>query len=106
LFGSRAGNVLTKITIGLAIVFLVVALLIGLTYTGTATRGTGSIVDRLPAERPAQGQPGQPGMPLPGGEGASVLPLAPSPTPSGPAPSVPAPIQLPAPTPAPSGGTP
>jgi preprotein translocase subunit SecG len=48
LFGSRAGNVLTKITVGLAVVFLINTLLIGYLMAGAA--GTGSVTDRLPAQ--------------------------------------------------------
>jgi preprotein translocase subunit SecG len=103
LFGSRAGNVLTKITIGLAVVFLVNTLVIGLMSTGGAPR---SLVDKLPAQKamPVQPQPaGTPGdsgagSAMPGGvpAPAPVLPSAPS------APATPAPVT---PAPAPAGGT-
>jgi preprotein translocase subunit SecG len=99
LFGSRAGNVLTKITIGLAALFLVNTVLIGLTYRGGAT--TGSVTDALPADRPAAAQPVTPGpaqVPLTGGDAGGGAPIAPVPVAPGPA--------TPAPAPAPSGGTP
>ena len=48
LFGSRAGNVLTKITIGLAVVFLVNTLLIGMVLRRGVS--SGSVTDGLPAE--------------------------------------------------------
>lgn len=51
LFGSRAGNVLTKITIGLAVVFLVDTLVLGYMASGSVT--SGSVTDRLPASAPA-----------------------------------------------------
>jgi preprotein translocase subunit SecG len=56
LFGSRAGNVLTKITIGLAIVFLVDTLILG--YIASGSIATGSVTDQLPVERSAPAQPG------------------------------------------------
>jgi preprotein translocase subunit SecG len=46
LFGSRAGNVLTKITIGLGIVFMVNTLLIGYVFSGATS--SGSVTDDLP----------------------------------------------------------
>ena len=63
LFGSRAGNVLTKITIGLAVVFLAHTLLFGYISSGKAS--SGSVTDREPASIPAQTAPagGLPGMP-------------------------------------------
>jgi len=56
LFGSRAGNVLTKITIGLAVVFLMDTLILGYMASGKIT--SGSVTDQLPAERSAPAQPG------------------------------------------------
>jgi len=55
LFGSRAGNVLTKITIGLAVVFLSDTLLIG--YMSAGTVRSGSVTDQLPADRSAPAAP-------------------------------------------------
>ena len=93
LFGSRAGNVLTKITIGLAVIFLVDTLMLG--YMASGTMSSGSVVDRLPSSAPArQGAApisGLPAMPAP--EAAPVanetaVPAAPAP--------VTAPVQAPA----------
>jgi len=67
LFGSRAGNVLTKITIGLAVIFLVDTLILGYIAAGKIT--SGSVTDQLPMEHsaPAQSGPmgGLPAMPAP-----------------------------------------
>jgi len=96
LFGSRAGNVLTKITIGLAVVFLADTLLLG--YLSSGTVSTGSITDRLPTSTPIQRNSGSvPGLPasmptpaaIPVPSDAAVeIPVAPAPTPA-PAPSTP-----------------
>jgi len=53
LFGSRAGNVLTRITIILTMVFLVTTLFLGMISTRTRER---SVVDRLP-NKPINTQP-------------------------------------------------
>jgi protein translocase SecG subunit len=104
LFGSRAGNILTRITIGLAVVFLVNTALIAMLHARGASR---SFEDRLPAgapaNAPARPEPGPltiPAQPAPeaapAGEGAAVLPAVPV---------VPAPQDgAPAPTPAPAPG--
>ncbi len=49
LFGSRTGNVLTKITVTLAGIFLLNTLAIG--YIAAGRVGTGSVVDRIPIQR-------------------------------------------------------
>ena len=71
LFGSRAGNVLTKITIGLAVIFLADTLILG--YIASGRVASGSVTDREPAAVPAQTAPigdmpaGLPGtIPVPG----------------------------------------
>ena len=103
LFGSRAGNVLTKITIGLAVVFLVNTLLIGLLVSGTGG-GVRSVTDGLPSAPAAPMQPAAPG-------GQPASPMMPSAGTPGTAPQsapmaapvtvpVPAPAPAPAPTPA------
>jgi preprotein translocase subunit SecG len=51
LFGSRAGNVLTKITIGLGIVFLLNTLWLSYMMSGVSSRG--SITDSLPNQTAA-----------------------------------------------------
>jgi preprotein translocase subunit SecG len=81
LFGSRAGNVLTKITIGLAVVFMVNTLLIGMVLRNSVT--SGSVTDRLPPEQMAPPQP----------EGTAPIQES-APTE---APAVPAPAETPAP---------
>ena len=108
LFGSRAGNVLTKITVGLAVVFLVNTIIIGLTYThgggGGAAVGS-SIVDQLPPDRTMPQQPAPAGAEEPSVP-ASAVPGAPAPanvTVPVPAPAAPATVPQPAPAPAPSG---
>ena len=104
LFGARAGNVLTKITIGLAVVFLVNTLLIGLTTAGTGG-GPRSVVDSLPAAPAAPMQPSAPMAPMAGGE-PSAPATAPQSAPLTAPVSVPAPapvtIPVPAPAPAPA----
>lgn len=50
LFGSRTGNVLTKITIVLALVFLLNSLLLGV--VGSTQRGRSVVLDETPAEQP------------------------------------------------------
>lgn len=60
LFGSRAGNILTKITITLSIIFLANTTLLGIMYT---SGGETSLVERAPVPAP-QAAPG----PVQGGE--------------------------------------
>jgi preprotein translocase subunit SecG len=91
LFGSRAGNVLTKITIGLAVVFLVNTLLIGIVLRSGTT--SGSVTDRLPSEQAAP-------APTAGPEQGTALPEGGVPVPeSAPvaAPAAPAATETPAP---------
>ena len=90
LFGSRAGNVLTKITIGLAIVFMLNTVLLAV-VSSHARRG--SLIDQAaegpaPMPAPAAG-PAMPGTPPP----AAVPDGAPS-TPAGEAtrPTIPPPV--------------
>ena len=58
LFGAQTGNVLTKITIGLAVTFLVCTTLLAFTFSAAVEDE--SLVDRLPDEpvRPAPAEPG------------------------------------------------
>jgi len=66
LFGARAGNVLTKATVGIGIVFLVNTLILGMLFAGSASE---SLVDKelsaqpIPMEQPAVPQQGIPAMP-------------------------------------------
>jgi len=91
LFGSRAGNVLTKITIGLASTFLMLTLWIGYLLAGAAR--SVSVTDRLPAgaapmQRTAPAQPPIRSQPV--GAATPVQPEA-SPAPATvPVPAVPA----------------
>jgi preprotein translocase subunit SecG len=51
LFGSRAGNVLTRMTITLAVVFMVTTILLGILFARGSTGG-GSVMDRADREVP------------------------------------------------------
>ena len=64
LFGSRAGNVLTKITVTLAIIFLADTLAIG--YMASGRMASGSVIDRLPVGKsvPTRTVPVQESAPL------------------------------------------
>ncbi len=80
LFGSRAGNVLTKITIGLAVVFLVDTLILG--YMASGKVSSGSVTDVLPATSlPVQAAPSGALPALPAG--GDIPPIAPQ-TPAAP----------------------
>jgi len=73
LFGSRAGNVLTKITVTLAGIFLLNTLAIG--YIAAGRAGAGSVIDRLPTQQamPIQSAPVTPApMAIPAGSGDAV----------------------------------
>lgn len=83
LFGSRAGNVLTKITIGVAVVFLVNTLLLG--YLSSGKVSSGSVTDSLPASAPAQPMAPAGNLPaMPPVESAPAPATAPVPAPSAP----------------------
>ena len=84
LFGSRAGNVLTKITVTLAAIFLLNTLAIG--YIAAGRAGTGSVIDRIPAQQavPLQAAPSAAapaGIPAGSGDVAPApqMPAAPTP---------------------------
>lgn len=53
LFGARTGNVLTKMTVGLSITFLVTTLLLAMTYSGKQET---SLVEQNLGEMPAAAQ--------------------------------------------------
>ena len=77
LFGSRAGNVLSKITIGLAASFLLITIWIGYLLSGSAR--SISVTDRLPGstapmQRPAPAQQQAPAEPA--GAATSEQPVA------------------------------
>jgi preprotein translocase subunit SecG len=63
LFGSRAGNVLTKITVILALVFLANTTILGIMYTSGG--GERSLVESAPAPAPVQAAPSGPLTPAP-----------------------------------------
>ncbi|MBN1557850.1 MAG: preprotein translocase subunit SecG [Lentisphaerae bacterium] len=94
LFGARAGNVLTRATVILAIIFLVNTTLIAV--VGSARREAGSVTDDMDVPAPLPAAPGVPGMPAadlpaPDMPPAEDLPAADMPPPAAqPAPSVPA----------------
>ena len=100
-FGSRAGNVLTKATIILGCVFLANTLFLALSYTRTAptaAQGSKSVMERrgvMPTQpQQPRATPTQPVTP------AATAPAA-TPTPAAPAPVAPAaPAMPPAPAPA------
>lgn len=104
LFGSRAGNVLTKITIGLGIVFMANTLLLG--YVLGSGSGTGSLTDDLPdtpvpvrSAAPAGGMP-LPAVPAQGQAPAGAMGSTPVPaTPAAPAPAA-IPVSIPSTAPA------
>ncbi|HPC58477.1 MAG: preprotein translocase subunit SecG [Kiritimatiellae bacterium] len=52
LFGSRAGNVLTRMTVTLAVVFMVTTILLGILFARGSTGG-GSVMDRADRQLPA-----------------------------------------------------
>jgi len=77
LFGSRAGNVLTKITVTLAGIFLLNTLAIG--YIAAGRAGSGSVIDRMPVQQaaPVQSMPITPApTAIPAGSG-DVAPVQP-----------------------------
>lgn len=105
LFGSRAGNVLTKLTIILGVVFTINTCVLAVMYTST---DNASMMERATSEQPvnptapAPGElPGGAAVPAPDGAGVPgvAAPAAPAPAPI-PIPaepvSAPAPIPIPA----------
>jgi preprotein translocase subunit SecG len=105
LFGSRAGNVLTKITITLAVIFLADSAMLGMIFASSHEL---SIIDQrtapLPEAPPATAQPGPvgadvaPGGPAPfqpvAAPGDSTPFVAPAPIPVAPAADLPAPAPV------------
>ena len=99
LFGSRTGNVLTRITVILAGVFLVNTLILGITVTKSAVggSGSGSLMDRAAPTAPVY--PSSQALPMGTGAetpaavpaaapeaGAVAVPTAPAAVPVAPAP--------------------
>lgn len=87
IFGANVGNVVTRTTVVLGIVFLLNTICLTLLMTNARGRGTGSVMDDL-AKPPAASRE-QPAMP--GGPGSIPTPVLPAPSGTVPAPSAPAP---------------
>jgi preprotein translocase subunit SecG len=91
LFGAQVGNIVTRTTVVLGIVFLVNT--IGLTLLLTKTRGqsSGSVMDAVARQaQPAAAPATEPAVPVIPGGAAAVAPAAPaveSPAPAAPAPA-------------------
>lgn len=96
LFGSRAGNVLTKITVTLALVFLANTTILGVLFTNAHET---SIMDRRVGARPAAVPAVQPSAPAPMAEPQTAPTLLPAETPAEvpAAPAVEAPVEQPQP---------
>ena len=77
LFGSRAGNVLTRMTITLAAVFMLTTIALGILFAKGKTGGTGSIMEK------ADRQPVAPAA-APVAAAPSAAPTMPAETPSAP----------------------
>jgi preprotein translocase subunit SecG len=76
LFGSRAGNVLTRMTITLAVVFMVTTILLGILFARGSAAG-GSVMDRADREVPlAPATPMAPAAAQPAPMAADGLPMA------------------------------
>jgi len=78
LFGSRAGNILTKLTITFGVVFLCNTLILALVYAGAQDRSLMETeAQELGGPRPVVQRPGQNGGPSPGGaEAPPTLPAS------------------------------
>ena len=86
IFGANVGNVVTRTTVVLGIVFLLNTICLTLLMSRARGQGSGSLIDDM-AKVPAREAPGLPG---PGTGPAPVFP-SPSPAPAQPAPTTPAP---------------
>jgi preprotein translocase subunit SecG len=69
LFGARAGNVLTKATVGIGILFLVNTLILGMLFAGSAGKSLLDDAQDAPVETPvmptaAPDAPGVPAVPV------------------------------------------
>lgn len=107
LFGSRTGNVLTRITVILAVVFLLNTLILGIVVTKSGSRagGSGSLLDRaaptVPVNPPAQSLPIGAGAEMPAptvpaaapDAGAVAMPSVPAAAPAAPVAPAPAPAK-------------
>ena len=76
LFGSRAGNVLTRMTVGLSVVFMITTILLGILFAQGRT-GSGSVMDRADREAPvAPMAPAPAPAPAPMAAEAGSVPMA------------------------------
>ena len=88
LFGSRAGNVLTRMTVTLTVVFLLTTIVLGVLFSkGKGVRSTGSVMDKAGTEAPlAPAAPVAPAAPLAAPASPTALPAE--------APSAPVALQM------------
>ena len=88
LFGSSgAGNLMTKLTTGTAIAFMITSLI--LSY-GQSRTSTSSLLEKLPTEAGAPATPPQPRtVPAPVTSATLAIPVVPAPAPAGDAPAKP-----------------
>ena len=92
LFGSRAGNVLTRMTITLATIFMLATIVLGILFARGAT-STGSVMDKAAQEVPvAPAAPAAPAAPMAAPAGP-LMPTAPAAVPAE-APSAPMKLQM------------
>ena len=95
LFGSRAGNVLTRMTITLAAIFMLTTIVLGILFARGAT-STGSVMDKASPEVPvapvAPAAPAGPAAPVAAPSGP-LMPTAPAAVPAE-APSAPMKLQM------------
>ena len=92
LFGSRAGNVLTKITITLSVIFLVNTVALSILYSrGAETSLVEKLSDKAARQQPPAPAPGPAPEAAPGSETpAAAAPAATAPSEAQPAPAAPA----------------
>ena len=95
LFGSRAGNVLTRMTVTLTVVFLLTTIVLGVLFSkGKGVRSTGSVMDKAGTEAPlAPAAPVAPAAPLAAPASPTALPETPAALPAE-APSAPVALQM------------
>ena len=90
LFGSRAGNVLTRMTVTLAAVFMVTTIVLGILFAkGKGTGSTGSVMDKADSQMPMS--PVAPAAPMAAPQ--ATAPMMPSETPAA-VPSAPMALQM------------
>ena len=88
IFGANVGNVVTRTTVVLGVIFLLNTICLTLVMTKSRGHSTGSVMDDL-ATQPARSE--APAVPGPGGAPAPALPsVTPAAAPATPAPATPA----------------